>query len=83
VPVFQEANVADVTGERSEVDEVTAKAAGADATGEAFVPEEAPVFKEAIAADEVADETASTTGAPTADVPVVFSDQEDQSGSSS
>ena len=49
---------------------------------EALVPEEAPVFKEATA-DEAADETASTAGASTADVPVVFSDQEDQSGSSS
>jgi hypothetical protein len=43
--------------------------------------EETPVFKEAVTTDDGADE-AALTAAPPADVPVVFSDQADQSGSS-
>jgi hypothetical protein len=42
-------------------------------------PDEAPVFQEAITTEVAADETAS---AKAPDVPVVFSDQADQSGSS-
>jgi hypothetical protein len=43
--------------------------------------EETPVFKEAVSTDDGADEAAPAAAAP-ADVPVVFSDQPDQSGSS-
>jgi hypothetical protein len=45
------------------------------------VAEGTPVFKEAVTTDDGADDPAPTTAAP-ADVPVVFSDQADQSGSS-
>jgi hypothetical protein len=44
--------------------------------------EETPVFKEAVATDDGGDEAVTTTAAAPADVPVVFSDQADQSGSS-
>lgn len=78
--VFHQA-AAEETADSDAVAE-SAEASGGAGSDEArsAAPDDAPVFQEAITTDEVAADETPSAKAP--DVPVVFSDQADQSGSS-